>query len=353
MQASKQIRIKDIATRCNVSAGTVDRVLHNRSEVSPETRIRIMEAIDDLDYRPNILASSLASKKAHVFATLLPAALSKDGYWSKPVIGVRQRASELQHFGIHFELFTFDQFSSADFDQQAEKIMSLDPEGVLLAPFFVKESKQFISRLRQKKIPFVFIDSEITNQGQLAYVGQNSFQCGLLSARLMSMMVHPSKPLFVVHFAKEMDNQNHLIQREKGFYEWFRKNEPGRVIRTLEICIPETPDSNTQLKAVLSENDSAGVYVSNSRVFLAASLIEKSGYKNIHLIGHDLLKKNADFLKKGMVDFLLCQRPEKQGYNSVDILFQAVIQRSQVQQHYYTPIDIIAKENINFYKEFK
>jgi LacI family transcriptional regulator len=312
-----------------------------------------MEAIDDLDYRPNILASTLASKRAHVFATLLPASLSIDGYWSKPVIGVQKRASELQHYGVRFELFTFNQFSQADFELQAEKILSLDPEGVVLAPFFVKESMQFISRLRQKKIPFVFIDSEITDQGQLAYVGQNSFQCGLLSARLMSMMVHPSEPLFVVHFAKEMDNQNHLVQREEGFYEWFRKHEPLRVIRTVEIFIPETFNCETHLHAVLSDNDSAGIYVSNSKVYLAATLIEKSGYKNIHLIGHDLLKKNAKFLKKGIIDFLICQRPEEQGYNSVDILFQAVVQRSQIQQHYYTPIDIIAKENIDFYNEFK
>ena len=57
----KSIRIKDIALRAGVSIGTVDRVLHKRGEVSEETQQKIQQIIDELDYRPNLLASSLAS----------------------------------------------------------------------------------------------------------------------------------------------------------------------------------------------------------------------------------------------------------------------------------------------------
>ena len=67
----KNTRIKDIALKAGVSIGTVDRVLHKRGEVSDGTKVKIQKIIDELDYRPNLLASSLASKKSVLIACLL------------------------------------------------------------------------------------------------------------------------------------------------------------------------------------------------------------------------------------------------------------------------------------------
>ena len=75
-------------------------MLHNRGEVSEKTKKKILEIISELDYKPNILASSLASKKLAVFATLLPKPPSKEGYWNVPLIGIEKRISELKQFGI-------------------------------------------------------------------------------------------------------------------------------------------------------------------------------------------------------------------------------------------------------------
>ena len=89
-----QIRIKDIAEKAKVSIGTVDRVLHNRGEVAESTRKKILEIIEDLDYKPNILASTLASKKPAIFVTLLPKPPLDEGYWNKPYVGIQKRISE-------------------------------------------------------------------------------------------------------------------------------------------------------------------------------------------------------------------------------------------------------------------
>ena len=55
-----------------VSKGTVDRVLHNRGEVSEKSRARVLEVIQELGYRPNIYASLLASKKNHKIVCIIP-----------------------------------------------------------------------------------------------------------------------------------------------------------------------------------------------------------------------------------------------------------------------------------------
>lgn len=353
MKTDTQIRIKDIANRCNVSPGTVDRVLHNRGEVAAETREKILQVIGELGFQPNILASTLALNRPFLFATLLPTPPSTDGYWSRPQLGIRKRTEELHHYRLEIESFLFDPYAPLDFEDKAGQMLKTNPDGVILAPYFVKESLPLMAELRERKIPFVCIDSEIPEQGQLAYVGQNSFQCGYLSARLLSTLVPATGTMLVLHFAKEMDNQNHLIQREKGFYHWFRENEPERPICTREISLTDPEVSPEELISVFREVSPAGIFVTNSRVHLAAAALEKAGFDHIRLIGHDLLKNNADYLRHGQVDFLICQKPEEQGYNALDTLFRHVVQKMPVKSHNYTPIDIIVKENIDFYKEFK
>ena len=55
-----KIRIKDIAEQAGVSVGTVDRVLHNRPNVSEIARKKVEEVLDSINYKPNMYASALA-----------------------------------------------------------------------------------------------------------------------------------------------------------------------------------------------------------------------------------------------------------------------------------------------------
>ena len=63
MAQNEKITINDIARRTGLSKGTVDRVLHNRGEVSRKSYERVMEVIRELGYEPNVYASLLAKGK--------------------------------------------------------------------------------------------------------------------------------------------------------------------------------------------------------------------------------------------------------------------------------------------------
>ena len=56
--------IKDVAQEAGVSTATVSRVLANKSRVNAETRKRVSEAIQRLNYRPNLIARSLRVQKS-------------------------------------------------------------------------------------------------------------------------------------------------------------------------------------------------------------------------------------------------------------------------------------------------
>lgn len=353
MEIKTEIRIKDIARKANVSIGTVDRVLHNRGEVSEETRRKILDIIEEMDYRPNLLASTLASRKRLVTGVLLPTPLSPDGYWTKPVEGIRKAVSELRQYGITAELFTFNQSDPSDFREKARKLLATGPDGVVFAPFFAREATDFISRLKENQIPFVFIDSNLPGQGQLTYIGQNSYQCGQLSARLLSMLVPVGDPLLVIHYARETDHQNHLLQRELGFYDWFRIHRPAQHIKTTEIALSDPAGCDARLMEALDAETPAGLFVTSSKVYLAARVLENAGLSAVRIIGNDLLRENVRYLRNGTIDFLICQRPEEQGFHAIEALFRSLVLKLPVPEVNYSPIEIITRENLDYYKEFK
>ena len=68
----EKVTIFDVARRAGVSKGTVDRVLHNRGEVSEKTVRKVRKAIEETGYEPNLYASLLATRTPFVIACLLP-----------------------------------------------------------------------------------------------------------------------------------------------------------------------------------------------------------------------------------------------------------------------------------------
>src|ERR1700690_4047295 len=63
--------IKDVAKRAGVGIATVSRTLHNSSQLRPETAARVRQAMDELGYRPNTHAQSLASGRSHMLGLVV------------------------------------------------------------------------------------------------------------------------------------------------------------------------------------------------------------------------------------------------------------------------------------------
>ena len=93
------IRIKDVAKLAGVSVGTVDRVIHRRGEVSPETRKKVLKVIRELNFSPNLIASSLATSKRNKTAVLIPEANKENLFWEDHLKGIKRAGIELAPYG--------------------------------------------------------------------------------------------------------------------------------------------------------------------------------------------------------------------------------------------------------------
>lgn len=64
--------LRDVAKLANVDVSTVSRALNNTSYVHPDTKKKIFKAVEELSYRPNLLAKGLKQGKRHTLGVVVP-----------------------------------------------------------------------------------------------------------------------------------------------------------------------------------------------------------------------------------------------------------------------------------------
>ena len=348
-----KVRIKDIADRAGVSAGTVDRVIHNRGEVSDKTRQRVVGILNELQYEPDILARTLASKNPLKIAVLIPFHSPENWFWKKPLSGIYDACSELDHFKIEIREFLYDQFNKQDFIKKAKKVLEDLPDAVIAAPVYMQETMDFFSRCEKTGIPFISVNDNIDHPGQLSYVGQDSRSSGKVAARLIDYSVPENSQILVVSIATDKDNYSHILRREEGFREYWNNGDRsgGNQIIPLSLAKDSYPYIKRALTSAFQTYEGiSGIFVTNSRVYQVAKYLQNTARENISLVGYDLINPNIKYLNNGVIDFLISQKPREQGYKALVAVFNKLKMNKKPSPEQLIPIDIICKENLCCYQ---
>jgi LacI family transcriptional regulator len=349
MKKTELTGVKEIARRANVSIGTVDRVIHNRKGVSDETRQKISLIIEELNFQPNKMASLLASKKIVNIAILIPKVSAETDYWSYPLNGIEQAGDEIKQFGVTIQYFFYDLNSRDSFNKAADELLQVTPQAILLAPSFVEESTTIVKKIHDLEIPVVFINSDLPKQPGLTYIGPELYQSGRLAAQLTSLSIEPDNQIMIINISTDLENDHHLIRKEQGFRAYFNDHNLANQITTLNISETKIEAVEKEILGVLDQNeDIKAFFVTNSRVNIVAGFLKKHNRTHL-LVGYDFLKNNIDYLVEGQINFLICQRPKEQGYLAIMALYKHLFKISDPDKAIYMPIDIITKENYQFY----
>ncbi|MEZ0130401.1 LacI family DNA-binding transcriptional regulator, partial [Flavobacterium sp. LBUM151] len=140
-----------MAELANVSPGTVDRIIHNRGQVTQDNVDKVNEIIEQYGYKRNILASNLALNKKFRFAIFLPKYENIE-YWKSQIIGIEKAAIEFKKFGVVLDYFFYD-FNEESFKKEIDKVLNFECDGLLFAPIFYEESVRFLNEYEKKDIP--------------------------------------------------------------------------------------------------------------------------------------------------------------------------------------------------------
>ena len=350
--ATDIIRIKDIAERAGVSVGTVDRVLHNRPNVSKKALEKVNKALEEMDYKPNMYASALAYNKQYTFYCIIPKHAS-EAYWEEIEEGAQAACERLRDFGISVKMVYYKRFIPETFVKATTELMKEKPAGVIVVPSTLELTRQFTDQLHQNNVPFILLDSYMPDLRPLSFYGQDSFQSGYFAARMLMLMAPKAQEIMLM---KQMLNGNVASKqqenRETGFRHYMHDHFPEVKILELDLPLDEKRDRyDTLLERFFKKHPLVHHCITfNSKAHIVGEFLQRSNLRNIQIMGYDMVGKNAECVRQGSISCLIAQHAYMQGYECVETLFNAIVLKREVNPVNYMPIELLTKENLEFYR---
>jgi len=142
--------IQDVAELAGVSTALVSYVLNGTRRVSPELRTRVEQAVQELDYKPNLVAKNLRKGETRSVVLLIPAI--SNPFFSDIILGAEKCA---RRYGYHLLLCSTSE-DPANEEFYISVLLSRGVDGLLLAP--TPDGLGHLEYLIQKKASFVIID---------------------------------------------------------------------------------------------------------------------------------------------------------------------------------------------------
>ncbi len=350
--AREKTRIKDIAERAGVSVGTVDRVLHNRPNVSKKALEKVQKALEEMDYKPNMYASALAYNKEYTFYCIIPKHES-EAYWEEVEEGSLAACERRRDFGITVHMMYYNRFSVDTFTRVMNDCLKQKPDGVIIVPSRLDVTRRFTDQLHEDGVPFILLDSYMPDLKPLSFFGQDSFASGYFAARMLMLMAPKDKEIMLM---KQMRSGNVASKqqenRETGFRHYMHDHFPEVEIHEVNLSLD---DKREEYYPILEDFFKKHPHIHhcitfNSKAHLVGDFLLKSNRRNVQIMGYDMVPKNAECVRQGSISFLIAQHGYMQGYECVESLFNAIVLKKEVEPVNYMPIELLTKENIDFYR---
>ena len=204
-----KVTIKDIAERCGVSITTVSRVINNKLEgVGSDTREKIMEAIELLDYQPNSIARSMVTKKTNTIALVIPDICNP--FFPELARGVEDCCTK-----EGYNLFLCN--TDGDVDKELSYIKYLRErfvDGIIFTTQNAEEYNSIFYDLIKEKFPFVFIERYIEDMEDLLGIYVDNFHGVYKAVEYLFENGHRN-----IAFITGPFNTTNAVLRFKGFQQ--------------------------------------------------------------------------------------------------------------------------------------
>lgn len=168
------VRLKDIAQDLGVSLITVSKALRGMGDISEETRQRVLKRMEELNYRPNMMARALASGKTYIVGLIVPDLLHPFfAEFAKSLNGV------LRRHGYGLILASSEEDPRIE-QQEIHTVLARGIDALLIAS--CQPTLHGFYGMEDQRTPFILIDRDFP-QLRAHFVGTDDYAAGLLATR--------------------------------------------------------------------------------------------------------------------------------------------------------------------------
>jgi len=196
-----KVSIYDVAKKSGLSVVTVSRVINNADSVREKNRIKVLEAMKELDYRPNAAARSLARGKTGIIG--LSITTLQDMFLDAVVKEVNDRLAEKGYF-LALSVATEGSETGLNSLFQEDRVDGV----IVLSPI---QEEQHVADLKKKNIPFVLLDNQ-RKHSAVSSVLVDNFKGGYEATKHLIDLGHTR----IAHI-RGMEPFLSSAERERGF----------------------------------------------------------------------------------------------------------------------------------------
>lgn len=267
-------KLEDVAKRANVSKTTVSRVLNNRGYLSQKTIDKVHEAMEELNYQPNVVARQLFNKKTNIIGLLFPTV-------ANPFFGELVEALEKKLYDAGYKVLIGNSMNDTEKESAyLNQLLSEQVDGLI-----VGTHNQGIQEYKYQNLPIVAID-RVMNE-DIPVIESDNYQGGRLATELLikqgaKKIIHTNGPVELDTPAKRRRIAYEETMEEYGL-------TPHTVTLDFNIPYQEKKDIFYQLFDTYPDVD--GIFASNDMdAALILQVAKEKGIsvpKDLLLVGYD------------------------------------------------------------------
>jgi LacI family transcriptional regulator len=174
--------LSDIARELGISKMTVSRAINNHPEISPETRARVLETAQKMNYRPNQHARALTTNRSYLLGVVVPDLMHS--YFAEICRGIESVARPLGYQNLICN-------TDEDAVKEVGEIEALLPrtDGLIMASALAPEETRFYRKIMKEGAKIVLIDRRLDGL-KCAAVTTDDVQVGILGTEHLIKLGH-------------------------------------------------------------------------------------------------------------------------------------------------------------------
>jgi LacI family transcriptional regulator len=168
------VRLKDIAKDLDLSVVTVSKVLRNQSDISAETKERVLRRMRDLNYRPNLAARGLATGRTYAIGLVVPSLLHP--FFAEVANGISD-AIRPRGYGLLIAASNEDEELER---AEIEQLLARQVDALIIASS--QKSSEYLQSIGGRTTPWILIDRRFPGVPS-HFVGVDDQEIGRVATR--------------------------------------------------------------------------------------------------------------------------------------------------------------------------
>lgn len=268
MAGEKTIKLEDVAKRAGVSKTTVSRALNNRGYLSQKTIDKVHQAMDELNYRPNVIARQLFKQKTNLVALIFP---TVDDPFFAELEGQLEKTFDRLGYRV---LMGNSQNNPQKEENYLKLLLNHQVDGII-----VGSHNQGITGYEKTKRPIVSIERYLNPH--IPVVAADNYQGGLLAVQ--RLLDDGCQHIIHTNYPSDMPSPNQ--QRRKAYEDLMKKYHRPAITYEVSFDVSDEKKESIFRRIYEEHPEVDGIFADNDT---NASLIIRVGKEYDRHVPSDL-----------------------------------------------------------------